>query len=85
MSNITAEMIMELRKTNETLKSQVDQAKGKVTVIQEQIADAVESLAKNGVTPDTAQQRINELNEESLSLYQNIKQLQGEIRNECKR
>lgn len=82
MEQITTDMIMELHKVNDALKSKVDQAKGKLTLIEEQISTQVDTLAKYGVTPDTAQARIDELNDKSQTIYMEVKKLQEEIKND---
>jgi chromosome segregation ATPase len=78
---VTPEMLATQREEIETLKGQINQAKGRLAALEAQENDAVTSLQQHGVTPETAPNRIAELEEEISSLYQRVNTVLEEIRN----
>ncbi len=78
MSNNKNDLV-ELYKVIDTVRTQIDQAKGRKTVVESQIANEIEKLKELGVSPENAQEVINALTEEVNSLYEKATNLKNEI------
>lgn len=78
---VTAEMLAELQKGRQETQGRLDQAKGRMSVIEQQMAVQIEEMAKLGVTPETAPTRIDDLNQEIETLYTKATGILEEINN----
>lgn len=66
---ITPEMIVALNEDKNEIKSLIDQNKGRLGSLKDQLAEASATLASLGVTPETAPGRLEELESQKQDLY----------------
>lgn len=73
---VTPKMLADIRKTVADIKTQIDQATGRLEIIQNQIKEQEKILLSLDVTPETAQSKIDELDKETTRLYQEAKEIE---------
>ena len=76
---VTSEMIMELHKEKESLQNKINNAKGRLSVIEEQIKTTLAELNNLGVTPENAESTLFNLNKEIAELYVEAKSIVDDI------
>ena len=76
---VTSEMIAELHKEKESIQNKINNAKGRLSVIEEQLKDTLRELNELGVTPEDAESTLLRLSKEIASLYSEAKVLVDDI------
>ena len=76
---VTSEMIAELHKEKESIQNKINNAKGRLSVIEEQLKGALKELNDLGVTPEDAESALLRLSKEIASLYSEAKVLVDDI------
>lgn len=66
---ITSEMVANLHRKREEIRGQINQAKGRLEMLEKQRDAYIEELKEYGVTPETAPAKIEELEKEIELLY----------------
>lgn len=73
MSKVTKDMVAELHTQKEAIKSKIDQAKGKLSAIEAQMQEQLAVLKAHGVTPETAERRIADMDDNISKTYDEAK------------
>lgn len=84
MSNVTPEMMLSLKTDRDGLYNDLNQAKGKLELLEKQRSELIDAMTKLNVTPETIEQRIQEIDAEINALYEQAVTLRDEIKDSIK-
>lgn len=85
MSNkVTPEMMLQLKRDRDVMYNELNQAKGKLELLEKQRTELIAEMTKLNVTPETIEQRLQELDAEIQALYEQATTLRDEIKQNIK-
>lgn len=77
---VTADMLSSLKKEAEKEKNAMEQFKGRLTALQQQEEAKAKALAEYGVTPETAMEKVKELEVTVSAQYTQAMELLAKIK-----